>query len=91
MILLFVYFFSLILCNCFIIEIGDPKTNLEFIGNYIDWNTLLKTNTMQISVFVVIGVLIAQGSILLLTLYIWYPEQNKIERSYIKKYFVHLL
>ena len=66
--------------NNSITEIGDSKTSLEYIGDYIDWNTILTLNTMQVSLFVVIGVLIAQGSVLLLTLYIWYPEPEKIAR-----------
>jgi len=65
----------------YFMKIGDSKTSLEYIGDYIDWNTILTLNTMQVSLFVVIGVLIAQGSVLLLTLYIWYPEPEKIART----------
>lgn len=64
----------------FLTEIGDSKTSLEYIGNYIDWNTILTLNIMEVSILVVIGVIIAQGSVLLLTLYIWYPEPEKIAR-----------
>ena len=66
--------------NIFITEIGESKTSLEYIGNYIDWNTTLTLNIMEVSILVVIGVIIAQGSVLLLTLYIWYPEPEKIAR-----------